>query len=161
MSGISKEFNSTNTFDTDSSTSSEKSIVNRLNKLKTIYDFEDGGILSNNKDRIYYLGIIDILTEFSKVKHLEYYYKRIRYCSNKMSCIPPIEYKERFYRYLESIFEKENSNYLLKTDSRINSQIYCNGDKFGTINYSKNLKEEEAKQMEDSLQKLQKFNNNI
>ena len=157
ISGISKEFNSTNTFDTDSSTSSEKSIVNRLSKLKTIYDYEDGGILSSNKDRIYYLGIIDILTEFNKVKHLEYYYKRVRYCSKKMSCIPPIEYKERFYNYLESVFEKENTNYLFKTDSRINSQIFCNGDKFGDINYSKNQKEEEIKQMEDSLQRLQKI----
>jgi 1-phosphatidylinositol-4-phosphate 5-kinase len=157
ISGMSKEFNSTNTFDANSSTSSEKSIVNRINKLKSIYDFEDGGILSSNKNRIYYLGIIDILTEFNNIKHLEYYYKRVRYCSNKMSCIPPIQYKERFINYLDSVFEKENTNYLLKTDSRINSQIFCNGDKFGAINYSKHIKKEEVKQMEDSLQRLQKF----
>ena len=59
--------------------------------------------------------------------------------------------------YLDSVFEKENTNYLLKTDSRINSQIFCNGDKFGAINYSKHIKKEEVKQMEDSLQRLQKF----
>ena len=158
ISGISKEFISTNTIDTDSSFSSEESIVERLNKLKAIYDFEDGGILSSNKDRIYYLGIIDILTEFNKVKHLEYYYKRVRYCSNKMSCIPPIQYKERFYNYLDSVFEKENSNYLIKTDTLINSQIFCNGDKFEDINFSKNEKKEDIKVMEDSLQRLEKFN---
>ena len=158
ISGISKEFISTNTIDTDSSFSSEESIVERLNKLKAIYDFEDGGILSSNKDRIYYLGIIDILTEFNKVKHLEYYYKRVRYCSNKMSCIPPIQYKERFYNYLDSVFEKEKSNYLIKTDTLINSQIFCNGDKFEDINFSKNEKKEDIKVMEDSLQRLEKFN---
>ena len=155
ISGISKDINLTNTFDTDSSTSSENSIVDRLNKLKTIYDFEDGGILSSNKDRIYYLGIIDILTEFNNVKHLEYYYKKLRYCSNKMSCIPPIQYKERFYNYLETVFANENTNYLAKADSMINSQIFNNGDKFGAINYSQIHKKEESQGIEDSLQRLQ------
>ena len=111
ISGISKEYYLTNNLDLESNTSSEKSIVDRLTKLKGIYDFEDGGILSSNKNRVYYFGIIDILTEFNKVKHLEYLYKRIRYCSDKMSCIPPIYYKDRFYNYLNNVFQKKKTKF--------------------------------------------------
>ena len=113
ISGISKDFYLSNNLDTESSTSSEKSVADRLMKLKGIYDFEDGGILSSNKKRVYYFGIIDILTEFNKTKHLEYFFKKIRYCSEEMSCIPPRSYKDRFYNYLKIIFQKKKPNSLM------------------------------------------------
>ena len=164
ISGISKEYYLTNNLDLESNTSSEKSIVDRLTKLKGIYDFEDGGILSSNKNRVYYFGIIDILTEFNKVKHLEYLYKRIRYCSDKMSCIPPIYYKDRFYNYLNNVFQKKKPNSImsktmdLSISNNNNNKIFCNVDRFGAISSSrynkKQKKEQDICTMEYSLQKF-------
>ena len=162
ISGISKEYYLTNNLDIESSTSSEKSVVDRLTKLKGIYDFEDGGILSSNKNRVYYFGIIDILTEFNKAKHLEYFFKRIRYCSDKMSCIPPIDYKDRFYNYLNTVFQKKKPNSLMSKTLSLNisnnNKIFYNVDKFGAISSSrynkKQKKEQDIYTMEDSLQKF-------
>ena len=147
----------TNTYDTESSTSTEKSYVERLDILRGIYDFEDGGILSDNKKRIYYFGIIDILTEFNRAKQFEYLLKSVRYCSHDMSCIPPIFYKERFYNYLENIFEKSNQNSLnLKSyNLNINKKIYSNIEKFRDINSFKNKNIQDPNiTVEESIQNL-------
>ena len=162
LSGISKEICLSNKLDTESSTSSEKSVVDRLTKLKGIYDFEDGGILSSNKNRVYYFGIIDILTEFNKIKHLEYFYKRIRYCSDKMSCIPPKYYKDRFYNYLNAVFQKKKEKSLMSKSMNLNiinnNKIFYNVDKFGAISSSrynkKQIKEQDIYTIEDSLHKF-------
>ena len=125
--------------DTESNTSSEKSAVDRINNLKAIYDFEDGGILSDDRKRIYYFGIIDILTEFNNVKKMEYLYKRFRYCSDNMSCIPPIQYKDRFYNYIELVFvEKinEEKKQEINNNTFIKKECY-NVDKYGAISSSK------------------------
>ena len=157
ISGYSKDLVFSSSCDTESSSSSEKLYVERLNILKGIYDFEDEGILSDNKKRIYYFGIIDILTEFNKAKHFEYIFKTLRYCSNDMSCIPPIQYKERFYNYLEKVFEKTNqipsnpiNNNLIINDSR---SCY-NVDKFGSISSSFYGNKRDKYIMEESVQKL-------
>lgn len=72
----------------------------RLNDFRC----EDGGIISNNEDKnqndIYYMGIIDILTEFKTFKICEYLSKSIIYCNQEMSCIPPSKYKERFNKFI-------------------------------------------------------------
>lgn len=74
------------------------------NKIK---NHIDGGIecgnTSDNNNEIYYVGIIDILTEFKSFKTLEYLSKSIFYCSQDMSCVPPLKYKKRFYDYINSI----------------------------------------------------------
>ena len=154
------------TYDTESNTSSEKSVIKRINKLKSIYDFEDGGILSEDKDRIYYFGIIDILTEFNTKKNFEYCFKRIRYCSDNMSCVPPIYYKQRFYNYLQLVFpEKMKNNRETKLNfitNNINNLTNkgINVDKYGAISsskykqYQKEEIEREKFTMEDSLQKF-------
>ena len=79
----------------------------RLQQLKEMVDYEDGGILSENGSQIYYLGIIDILTDFGFAKKMEHFVKMMRYCSNKMSCIPPDLYGERFYNYMRNTVFKE------------------------------------------------------
>ena len=147
LSFLSKNTFFSNTYDTESNIFSEKSAVDRINILKGIYDFEDGGILSENKKRIYYFGIIDILTEFGKMKNLEYIYKKIRYCSENMSCIPPIYYKQRFFNYLKVVFPPEEENILetaptlkktidIKSNNNlINKAIKV--DKYGAISSSK------------------------
>ena len=169
--GYSKEFLFTNTIDTESI--SEYSAVDRINILKTIYDFEDGGILSDNKKRIYYFGIIDILTEFNSYKQLEYMYKRIRYCSENMSCVPPMYYKQRFYNYLAFVFSKQSKDEINQniTDSNIyennnNKKNLFNIDKYGAISssrykqYKKEEKEAEKFEKYTAEDSIQKFNNN-
>ena len=81
------------------------------------YDFEDGGIYSIDKNVIYFIGIIDILTEYNCKKSVEYFFKLIRYCSENMSCVPPVNYMNRFNNYMETIIlndlpsrETENNN---------------------------------------------------
>ncbi len=56
------------------------------------------------------MGIIDILTEFNSFKKMEYVVKSIRYCSSKMSCIPPCAYKNRFNEYIATRFLDEEKN---------------------------------------------------
>ena len=154
-----RDFLFTNTKETESSISSENSAVDRINKLKEIYDFEDGGILSKNKNRIYYFGIIDILTQFTKKKRLEYWFKKLRYCSEDMSCIPPIYYKQRFYNYIQIVFaqECEQTPRKKENDNSDNKNFY-KVDKYGAIS-SSNYKEKkneisEKYTEEESIQKL-------
>jgi hypothetical protein len=48
----------------------------------------DGGILSKDKTKMYYVGIIDTLTYYGAKKQLEYNLKYI-FHGTKMSCLPP------------------------------------------------------------------------
>ena len=77
-------------------------IDNFINENKDII-LEDGGFLNEKENEIYYMGIIDILTNYDCVKVGEFIYKSIRYCSKKMSCISPDAYQERFMSYLKQI----------------------------------------------------------
>ena len=93
-----------NTSDKDSELSTE--ILETRKLLNELYDFEDGGILSANGQNIYYIGIIDILTEYGFAKKTEHLCKMIRYCSEQMSCIPPDKYKERYINYMrDTVFD--------------------------------------------------------
>ena len=87
--------------DTNSNLSIEANETKKL--LNQLYDFDDGGILSADGKNIYYIGIIDILTEYGFVKKTEHLCKMIRYCSEQMSCIPPDKYKERYINYMKNI----------------------------------------------------------
>ncbi len=60
----------------------------------------DGGVYSEDRDEIYYFGIIDILTNYNFVKKMEYALKTVRYFSHQMSCVPPSDYQERFIQYM-------------------------------------------------------------
>ena len=100
----------------NNSVNNENSV--ELEKKNAIsYDFEDGGIYSIDKNVIYFIGIIDILTEYNCKKSVEYFFKLIRYCSENMSCVPPVNYMNRFNNYMETIIlndlpsrETENNN---------------------------------------------------
>ena len=85
---------------------SDKSCDSRQEKLKALCDFEDGGILSESKNEIYFVGIIDILTKFNFKKKCEHFAKMLRYCSNNMSCTPPQMYRDRFVDYMSHIIQK-------------------------------------------------------
>ena len=88
---------------------SDKSSDSRNEKLKTIYDFEDGGIISETGNEIYFVGIIDILTDYNFKKKGEHFIKMVRYCSNNMSCIPPDKYRDRFVNYMSKVIVKSSN----------------------------------------------------
>ena len=103
----------------------DKLTNNKINEIKkeeinnnNIFDnkgiiLEDGGILNEKENEIYYMGIIDILTNYDCVKVGEFIYKSVRYCTKKMSCVSPAAYRERFIDYLQKIIPpnyNKNSN---------------------------------------------------
>ena len=88
---------------------SDKSCDLRQEKLKTLVDFEDGGIISETGNEVYFVGIIDILTKFNFKKKCEHFIKMVRYCSNNMSCTPPEMYRDRFVNYMNTVIQKRSN----------------------------------------------------
>ena len=91
------------------STLSDKSCDSRQEKLKALVDFEDGGIISETGNEVYFVGIIDILTKFNWKKKCEHFIKMVRYCSNNMSCTPPPMYRDRFVNYMNKVVQKSST----------------------------------------------------
>ena len=56
------------------------------------------------------MGIIDILTEYNCIKSFEHFFKLIGSCSQKMSCVPPLTYMNRFNKYIEGVVLNYNNN---------------------------------------------------
>ena len=88
---------------------SDKSCDSRQEKLKALIDFEDGGIISETGNEVYFVGIIDILTKFNWKKKCEHFIKMVRYCSNNMSCTPPPMYRDRFVNYMNKVVQKSST----------------------------------------------------
>ena len=88
---------------------SDKSCDSRQEKLKALIDFEDGGIISETGNEVYFVGIIDILTKFNWKKKCEHFVKMVRYCSNNMSCTPPVMYRDRFVNYMNKVVQKSSN----------------------------------------------------
>ena len=88
---------------------SDKSCDSRQEKLKALIDFEDGGIISETGNEVYFVGIIDILTKYNWKKKCEHFVKMVRYCSNNMSCTPPDMYRDRFVNYMNKVIQKSSS----------------------------------------------------
>ena len=87
----------------------ENDLNNFVNDNRDII-LEDGGILNEKENEIYYMGIIDILTNYDCVKVGEFVYKSIRYCTKTMSCVSPTAYQERFIKYLKQIIPPNYNN---------------------------------------------------
>lgn len=47
------------------------------------------GIQSIEKSAVYFLGVIDILTEYNTKKKFEHVFKSIKYDGRTISCVPP------------------------------------------------------------------------
>ena len=54
---------------------------------------------------LYYIGIIDILTEYNRKKETEHHLKSITSKSDTISAIPPKPYSERFFKFMYQSFE--------------------------------------------------------
>lgn len=61
----------------------------------------DGGLTSIDGKRIYYIGIIDVFTEFTAAKRAEYVVKSIQYEYGTASCVPPTQYASRFVDFMD------------------------------------------------------------
>jgi 1-phosphatidylinositol-4-phosphate 5-kinase len=52
-------------------------------------------------DKIYYLGIIDILTPYTTLKKLEHVWKGMQTDRHKISAVSPMEYANRFFAFMK------------------------------------------------------------
>jgi len=92
---------------------------------------DDNGIYNKKHKEIYYIGIIDILTNYDGLKVCEYCYKSVRYCTNKMSCIAPGKYQERFINYMRQK--------ILPSDQDSEEEDFVKINKTNTFNGVKNV----------------------
>lgn len=63
---------------------------------KKFYEANEGGLSSIDGKKVYYMGIIDIFTEYTAAKRAEYVVKSIQYEYGTASCVPPAQYAQRF-----------------------------------------------------------------
>ena len=155
--------------DKESEFSTEEIEAKKL--FSELYDFEDGGIFSANGQKIYYIGIIDILTEYGFVKKTEHFFKMIRYCSEKMSCIPPKKYKERYINYMKNtVFDDKEFWRKISLNNEENitipkNNLYCSqnlNNEINKINKKNKLNEDEKseKSSEEKCIKSENINDN-
>ncbi|KAJ7086040.1 phosphatidylinositol phosphate kinase PIPK5 [Mycena belliarum] len=69
---------------------------------------DEGGLRATDEandpmDKIYYLGVIDILTPYSTVKKLEHFWKGLSADRHKISPVEPGEYGDRFFAFMKAI----------------------------------------------------------
>ncbi|CAH6721476.1 probable phosphatidylinositol 4-phosphate 5-kinase Mss4p [[Candida] jaroonii] len=86
-------------------------------RSKFIFYGHDGGIRSTNENNeplseIYYLGIIDFLTNYSLRKRLETFWRSLSHNRETISALPAKEYGERFLKFIK----KGTSNFKSKRD---------------------------------------------
>jgi len=56
-------------------------------------------------DEIYFIGIIDILQQYTISKHSEHVLKSFTFDSHEISCVDPDTYAERFVHFIETSFD--------------------------------------------------------
>jgi hypothetical protein len=66
---------------------------------------DEGGMRATGEDnealdQLYYLGIIDILTPYTLYKRFEHFGKTFKYDGDVISAVPPVQYGQRFLRFL-------------------------------------------------------------
>lgn len=81
-------------------------------RSKYIFYGHDGGIRSTNENnepmpQIYYLGIIDCLTNYSLKKKLETFWRSLSHNRSTISAIPANEYGNRFVKFIKDGLSKE------------------------------------------------------
>lgn len=81
-------------------------------RSKYIFYGHDGGIRATNENNdpvseIYYLGIIDCLTNYSLKKQLETFWRSLSHTRNTISAIPAAEYGDRFLKFIKNGISSE------------------------------------------------------
>lgn len=77
-------------------------------KKKLYFYADQGGFRATHEDdtpgdEIYYLGIIDCLTEYTLFKRIEHFLKGLKHEETQISPIPPERYGDRFVKFLSSV----------------------------------------------------------
>lgn len=72
---------------------------------KKFYENCEGGLSSIDGQKIYYLGIIDIFTEYNAKKKVEHFLKSLKYEEMTVSCVPPQAYARRFVDFIEKAMQ--------------------------------------------------------
>ncbi|BFZ60864.1 Phosphatidylinositol-4-phosphate 5-kinase [Saitoella coloradoensis] len=90
-----------------------------------VFYADDGGCRATNEsnepgDVIYYLGIIDLLTKYDKIKKIEHFWKGLSNSKSQISAVPPSEYAQRFFKFISAI---------VKTPERLMRERRGLGDK--------------------------------
>lgn len=83
-------------------------------RSKYIFYGHDGGIRATNENNeplpeIYYLGIIDCLTNYSTKKRLETFFRSLKHARNTISAIPAKEYGDRFLQFMKKGMTREKT----------------------------------------------------
>ncbi|SCV03977.1 LANO_0G07404g1_1 [Lachancea nothofagi CBS 11611] len=75
--------------------------------VQHFFQQDEGGIrasdqFNNDLNKIYYIGIIDCLTNYSCVKKLETFWRGLSHDLKVISAVPPRDYGDRFYEFMAS-----------------------------------------------------------
>jgi 1-phosphatidylinositol-4-phosphate 5-kinase len=65
-------------------------------------DPEHGGMKASDGSCIYFMGIIDVFTNYNTKKKIEHAWKSSFHGPDRISCIPPLPYAERFMQFIEN-----------------------------------------------------------
>ena len=87
----------------------QSSSINSTVVRKPFYEEYYGGIQSDERDKVYFFGIIDIFTNYGGKKKMEYIVKSVSQGSG-ISCKPPDEYSKRFINFVNMILDMDNDN---------------------------------------------------
>ncbi|PTB69042.1 phosphatidylinositol-4-phosphate 5-kinase [Trichoderma citrinoviride] len=73
-----------------------------------LFNQDDGGFRATHEDNepaeeIYYLGVIDCLTHYGMIKKIEHFWKGLSNDKSKISALPPDQYGDRFYHFIQGI----------------------------------------------------------
>ena len=79
--------------------------VPKKNVLGPFAEIDDGGMVSDDGNELYFLGIIDILTHYGTKKKLEHFFKNTIHKKAAVSCAPPEYYAQRFLNYMETVIQ--------------------------------------------------------
>ncbi|SCW04092.1 LAFE_0H05754g1_1 [Lachancea fermentati] len=82
--------------------------------VQHFFQSDEGGIrasdqLNNDLNKIYYIGIIDCLTNYSMIKKLETFWRGLSHDLKGISAVPPDDYGERFYEFIENSVNRQPS----------------------------------------------------
>ena len=86
----------------------ESNFINKVVR-KPFYEEYYGGIQSEENDKVYFFGIIDIFTNYGATKKMEYLVKSVSQ-GGGISCKPPDEYSKRFIKFVEKILSTDSNN---------------------------------------------------
>jgi 1-phosphatidylinositol-4-phosphate 5-kinase len=79
--------------------------IKRKQGFVVFSEADDGGMLSEDGDELYFMGIIDILTNYGARKKLEHLFKTSFHKKAEVSCAPPDYYAQRFLEFMDRIIE--------------------------------------------------------